>query len=65
MAYTPELNNFYSTTLRRIAWAIDEPMTETIRRVIDHVVGQVNHRLVCEKCRDNSRCELCAFQYFK
>jgi len=65
MAYTPELNNFYSSTLRRIAWALDTTMTDAIRRIIDHVVGQVNKELICEKCRDKTRCEFCAFKYWK
>ena len=65
MAYTPQLNNFYSTTLRRIAWALDTTMIDAIRRIIDDAVGRINKRLVCSKCLDRTRCEFCAFKYWK
>jgi hypothetical protein len=65
MAYTPELNNFYSTTLRRIAWALDTTMTQAIRIVIDHAVAKISKKLVCAKCQDRSRCEFCAFDLWR
>ena len=38
MAYTPELSDESSCTLRRIAWALGIPMTRAIDKVFDHVV---------------------------
>ena len=61
MAYTPELSLRSSSTLRRIAWALDLPMTETIERVFEHLPIILDRRKVCEACRDRSRCEECAF----
>ena len=40
MAYSPELNRDYSGALRRIAWAIDLPMTTTLEEVISRVAGR-------------------------
>jgi hypothetical protein len=61
MAYTPELSQRHSCTLRRIAWALEMPMTKAIERVFDHVGMTVDHKKVCEKCRDKTRCQECIF----
>jgi hypothetical protein len=61
MAYTPELSQKHSCTLRRIAWALEMPMTRAIERVFDHVGMTVEHSKVCEKCRDKSKCQKCIF----
>ena len=37
MAYTPELSMKSSRTLRRIAWALDMPMTKTIEKVFEYL----------------------------
>jgi hypothetical protein len=61
MAYTPELSLKSSSTLRRIAWALGLPMTETIERVFEHLPVILDRRKVCEACRDRSKCAGCAF----
>jgi hypothetical protein len=62
MAYTPELSYQYSSTLRRIAWALDLPMTKTLEVVFDYVVRVVDAKTVCRSCKDNTRCRACAFR---
>jgi len=61
MAYTPELSQRHSSTLRRIAWALELPMTKAIERVFDHVGNTVDHTKVCKKCRDKTKCNECVF----
>jgi hypothetical protein len=61
MAYTPELSQRDSATLRRIAWALDVPMTEAMTRVFEEVTARIDGRKVCEACRDRSACAACAF----
>ena len=61
MAYTPELSLNSSCTLRRIAWALDIPMTKAIERVFEHLPEILDHEKVCEKCRDKSKCDECSF----
>jgi hypothetical protein len=61
MAYTPELSLESSQTLRRIAWALDKPMTEAIEIVIKNITMFIDPKKVCEKCRDNSLCSDCIF----
>lgn len=61
MAYTPELSQDYSGALRRIAWAIDLPMTTTLEEVIFQIAREVNHEVICKACKDNSFCNRCLF----
>lgn len=61
MAYTPELSYVQSCTLRRIAWALDVPMTKAMDAVFDYIGNIVDRSLVCERCRDKSRCKDCVF----
>jgi len=61
MAYTPELAYENSCTLRRIAWALGMPMTKAINHILEHLGKALDARKVCERCRDKTRCEGCAF----
>ena len=61
MAYTPELSDKSSCTLRRIAWALGIPMTEAIERVFEHMPAILDKNKVCQGCRDKTRCRDCAF----
>lgn len=61
MAYTPELNFCHSATLRRIAWAMDVPMTKAIGEVFDYIGNTLDPKKVCSKCRDKTKCRKCAF----
>jgi len=63
MAYTPELSYQHSCTLRRIAWALDKPMTKAIEDVFDHIGKTIDSRKVCEACRDQTRCCDCVFNH--
>lgn len=59
MAYTPELNQEESGTLRRIAWALGLPMTKALSRVLVHATDQINKDMVCSACKDRSFCNQC------
>lgn len=61
MAYTPELSYADSCTLRRIAWALEMPMTKTMSHIFEFLAEKIDAGKVCEKCRDNTRCGSCAF----
>lgn len=62
MAYTPELSYVQSCTLRRIAWALDIPMTKAMYAVFDYIGKIVDSSLVCERCRDRSHYKDCIFK---
>lgn len=61
MAYTPELSQRSSCTLRRIAWALKVPMTKAIDMVFEHIPLILDKKKVCDGCRDKSRCAECEF----
>ena len=61
MAYTPELSLGSSSTLRRLAWALEVPMTIAIEEVFAFLPTIVSNKKVCGKCKDKTRCEGCAF----
>ncbi|MBC2714929.1 MAG: hypothetical protein HF978_06430 [Desulfobacteraceae bacterium] len=61
MAYTPELSQQQSCTLRRIAWALNMPMTKAMNTVFNYVSKAVDNNKICKSCRDNTRCVDCVF----
>jgi len=61
MAYTPELSLGSSSTLRRLAWALEIPMTVAIEEVFAFLPTIVSNEKVCGRCKDKTRCEGCAF----
>ncbi|MDM8536027.1 hypothetical protein QUF70_04675 [Desulfobacterales bacterium HSG17] len=61
MAYTPELSNYQSCTLRRIAWALGVPMTKAMNEIIGYVSNVIDNKRICSACRDKSRCITCVF----
>ena len=61
MAYTPELSYRSSCTLRRIAWALEVPMTTAIETIFEHVPTMVDRERVCRMCKDKSKCKECMF----
>jgi len=63
MAYTPELCQEHSCTLRRIAWALEMPMTKAMDAVFDYMEKIVDSKKVCEACRDRTRCRDCVFNH--
>ncbi len=62
MAYTPELSFESSCTLRRLAWALNLPMTQAIDEVFNYLPRIVDKKKVCQGCRDRTKCQECAFK---
>lgn len=61
MAYTPELCQEDSCTLRRIAWALGIPMTKAMAHIMDYIANAIDENKICEACREKTRCSNCAF----
>ena len=61
MAYTPELSKRSSSTLRRIAWALERPMTETMEMIFDSMPHMLDQDKICAMCKDRSQCKACIF----
>ena len=62
MAYTPELSYESSCTLRRLAWALNMPMTKAMEEVFNYLPKLVDRKKICEGCRDKTKCQGCAFK---
>jgi len=65
MAYTPELSQMGSATLRRLAWYVGKPMTKSLEMLIELTatkMAEVRPREVCKRCKDDSICEWCPFR---
>ena len=64
MAYTPELFQIGSVTLRRLAWHLQKPMTKSLEMLIELTatkMAEVRPEEICKRCRDDSICEWCPF----
>mgnify|MGYP001767476723 CR=1 FL=1 len=61
MAYTPQINQSASATLRRIAWSVNKPMTKTMNAIILKLPKLIEKENVCKSCRDPSACHICGF----
>ena len=64
MAYTPELSQIGSATLRRLAWHLRKPMTKSLEMLIELTatkMAEMKPGAVCSKCKDNRICEVCPF----
>lgn len=61
MAYTPELSDQSSCTLRRIAWALNVPMTRALEKIMNVIPMIIDREKVCDGCRDKTRCADCVF----
>lgn len=62
MAYTPELSDRAACTLRRISWAINQPMTVAMESIFEQLPRLMDRKKVCFACRDRSRCNDCFFK---
>jgi len=64
MAYTPELSQLGSATLRRLAWYMGKPMTKSLEMLIGMTamkMAEIRPGEVCSKCRDDRICAWCPF----
>jgi len=65
MAYTPELSQRGSATLRRLSWFRGQPMGKTLEALVEatgRTMAEIRPGEVCSTCRDKSICDECAFQ---
>ena len=61
MAYTPELLQEGSATLRRLAWHLNKPMTKTLEIVVEEYAKAIEQEQICKSCRDKTKCDSCVF----
>lgn len=61
MAYTPTLSDRSSAALRRMAWAMQVPMTKAMEELLHYLPRIIDRQAVCNACRDKSKSKECYF----
>ncbi|MDR3140029.1 MAG: hypothetical protein LBT95_10235 [Treponema sp.] len=61
MVYTPRLSLKASASVKSLSYTLGLPMTKTIEKAIELLPLVIHPVLVCQKCRDQSRCAVCVF----
>jgi hypothetical protein len=59
--YVPKISKTSLCRLRRIAWAVDQPMTKTLDSFVEFISQHINQQAVCNACLDSSQCDTCGF----
>jgi hypothetical protein len=62
--YSPQFSEVASVSVRRLAWALGMPMTETIDYVVKNLpfTNLTEPLQVCTSCKDKTRCKVCSFR---
>lgn len=56
--YTPQISFETAFILRRVAWALNKPMTQTLNSAVMAFIEKQNRVSICKACRDK-RCRDC------
>jgi hypothetical protein len=59
--YSPRFSEQAAVSVRRLAWALKLTMPKTVDQVVSLLPSLFPPGLVCPACKDNTRCESCAF----
>jgi hypothetical protein len=59
--YTPQISEVSCISVRRLAWSLEKPMTNTVDFLIQLLPFFFSSDLVCQSCRDSTKCGDCAF----
>ncbi|MDR2629979.1 MAG: hypothetical protein LBC60_03550 [Spirochaetaceae bacterium] len=59
--YGPNLSEFGSVSVRRLAWAIGTNMAEAIDFMALYLPQKMDMSFVCSHCKDKSKCGACGF----
>jgi hypothetical protein len=59
--YTPQLSDFSVISVRRLAWAMGTTMGAALTRMVKLLPADFDRTLVCQRCKDNTKCTLCVF----
>jgi hypothetical protein len=59
--YTPQFSEKAVVSIKRLSWALGVSMPKTIDLLVDEISLIFSSSLVCPKCTDNTKCEICGF----
>jgi hypothetical protein len=59
--YGPNLSEFGSVSVRRLAWGLGTNMAAAIDKMAAFMPSNFSKQVICPRCKDASKCALCAF----
>ena len=59
--YTPQFSDMATVSVRRLAWALNKPMTHTVDIMVKLLPLVVDKSKVCLVCKDKTKCQGCCF----
>jgi hypothetical protein len=59
--YTPQFSDSACVSVRRLAWALGSSMPAAVNRLVGLLPVLFEPDLVCQKCKDKTKCGLCVF----
>jgi hypothetical protein len=60
--YSPQFSALAAVSVRRLAWALDVPMTTAVDHMIRLLPSVVDPKKVCLACLDKTKCSACGFR---
>ena len=60
--YTPRFSAVACVSIRRLAWALKTNMVKTIDIIVFILSHIFNREVICNSCKDNSKCNCCIFK---
>jgi len=61
MGYGPRLRPCTCISLKRLAWAMNLPMSLTLENIIKIIPRLIESKVICNGCRDATACDDCYF----
>jgi len=59
--YTPQFTELAAIAVRRLSWALERNMVQTMDELFSYLPHLVDISKVCLACKDNTKCHLCIF----
>jgi hypothetical protein len=59
--YSPRFSEQAAVSVRRLAWALGLTMPKAVDQVVGLLPSLFSPGVVCPACKDNTKCESCAF----
>jgi hypothetical protein len=59
--YSPQFSEVSAVSVRRLAWSLGISMPKAVDQVVGLLPSLFSPGVVCLSCKDNTKCQACAF----
>ena len=59
--YSPQFSEVSAVSVRRLAWSLGVSMPKAVDQVVGLLPSLFSPGVVCLSCKDNTKCQACAF----